>query len=361
MSGNERGRTLIVVGAGGTAGHVVPAIAVARELRARGAAVSFLGGSRAEAELVPAAGFPFKAIPTAGLDRTNPLRALRGAARALVGVGCAAVALRRLRPSAVYAAGGYVGATVGFAAVALRIPVVVGEADSHLGLGNRLLAPFARRLCLAFPIPGREGGRYRVCGRPLPARPVSREQARASLGLAPDAPYVVVFGGSLGARSLNEAALAVLGRLGVAVLHVAGVREYDRLASRPLPDGYRLERFLAPEELSLHLSAADLAICRAGGSVLEVAAHGVPLVVVPYPLAAADHQRSNARYLVQRGAAVAVEDDALPEGLAAAVKGLLEDRGRLAEMARAARALSPPDAAAAIAEEVLEAGGWSGP
>jgi UDP-N-acetylglucosamine--N-acetylmuramyl-(pentapeptide) pyrophosphoryl-undecaprenol N-acetylglucosamine transferase len=349
---------LVVIAAGGTAGHVVPAIAVGKALAGRGVEVRFIGGRRAERELVPKAGFPFEEVPMGGLDRSSPLRAANGAVRSLVGVAASLRLLRQLAPAAVFCAGGYAGATVGLAAAALRLPLVIAEADSHLGLGNRLLAPFARRVCLAFPIPGREGGKYLRSGRPIPHAPPAKEDARRALRIPLEETYLVLFGGSLGARSLNEAALAVLPPLGVRVLHLAGLREGDRLAAADLPPTYRLERFLPPEELSLHLAAADLVICRAGGSVLEVAAHGTPMVVVPYPLAAADHQRANARYLVSHGAAVAVEDSDLPEGLARAVKELLADPNRLQQMGLAARQLSPPDGAQRIADQILEVAGW---
>jgi UDP-N-acetylglucosamine--N-acetylmuramyl-(pentapeptide) pyrophosphoryl-undecaprenol N-acetylglucosamine transferase len=147
----------IVIAAGGTAGHVVPALAVADALRAEGARVVFVGGERAERTLVPAAGYELRTIAVEGLSRTNPLKAARAAAKAVGAVGAAARILREVRPGAVMGGGGYVAGPVGAAAVARRTPLVLTEADSHLGLANRLLAPFARRVCLAFPIPGREG------------------------------------------------------------------------------------------------------------------------------------------------------------------------------------------------------------
>ena len=158
----------IVIAAGGTAGHVVPALAVADALRARGAEVTFIGGERAEAQLVPAAGYPLHTIAVAGLDRGNPLRAARALALAVKAFLRARALLGELRPDAVMGGGGYVSGPVGLAAVTRRIPLVLTEADSHLGLANRALAPFARRVCLAFAIDGRDGRRYRVTGRPIP-------------------------------------------------------------------------------------------------------------------------------------------------------------------------------------------------
>src|SRR5687768_2842220 len=168
----------IVIAAGGTAGHVVPAIAVADALRAEGADVLFVGGERAEAELVPAAGYPLEPIRVEGLSRSNPLKAARAAVKAAGALRAASRLLAGHRPDAVLGGGGYVAGPVGLAAVLRRIPLVLAEADSHLGLTNRALASRARRVCLAFPLAGRDGPRYRVTGRPVPATVADREGAR---------------------------------------------------------------------------------------------------------------------------------------------------------------------------------------
>src|SRR4051794_28253225 len=158
----------VVIAAGGTAGHVVPALAVADALRADGAEVRFVGGERAERELVPGAGYEIETLSVEGLSRTNPLRAGRAALKAVRAVARSVRLLRELRPDAVMGGGGYVAGPVGLAAVLLRIPLVLTEADSHLGLANRLLAPFARRGCPAFPIDGPGGSPYPGTGRPGP-------------------------------------------------------------------------------------------------------------------------------------------------------------------------------------------------
>src|SRR3954466_4179245 len=196
----------VLIAAGGTAGHVVPALAVADALRAEaGARVVFAGGERAEKTLVPEAGYELRPIAVEGLSRTNPLKAARGAMRAAAALRTAQKIIRDVRPDAVMGGGGYVAGPVGAAAVAARIPLVLTEADSHLGLTNRLLARFAQRVCLAFPIAGREDDRHRGTGRPVPPPVQDRAAARARFGLAEDDVCVLVFGGSLGARSINEA------------------------------------------------------------------------------------------------------------------------------------------------------------
>jgi UDP-N-acetylglucosamine--N-acetylmuramyl-(pentapeptide) pyrophosphoryl-undecaprenol N-acetylglucosamine transferase len=354
----------IVIAAGGTAGHVVPALAVAEALREAGAQVTFVGGGRAEAELVPAAGFPLYSLHVEGLSRTRPLQAARALALALAASLRARALLRELAPHAVMGAGGYVAGPVGAAAVLRRLPLVLSEADSHLGLTNRLLAPFARRVCLAFPIAGLGGARYRVTGRPVAPSPIAREEARRRLGVGPQEVLLLVFGGSLGARSINLAAVAALtaardaAGAPVRVLHISGRRDYQQLAGRELPPGYELAELLTPERFADALAAADLAVARAGGSVFELAVHGLPAILVPYPQAAADHQSANARWMSDGGAAVTIPDGELtPARLAAEVGALLGDRRRLAAMSQAARALARPDAARAVADELLAAAG----
>jgi UDP-N-acetylglucosamine--N-acetylmuramyl-(pentapeptide) pyrophosphoryl-undecaprenol N-acetylglucosamine transferase len=367
----------IVIAAGGTAGHVVPALAVAAALRAESAEVEFIGAARAEARLVPAAGFRFHQISVEGLSRANPLKALRALLRAGLALARARRLLQQLEPDAVMGGGGYVAGPVALAAVSLRIPLVLTEADSHLGLTNRMLAPFARRVCLSFPLNGRDGARYRVTGRPIPAAGGDERAARARLGIGAQETCVLVFGGSLGARSINLAAADAFagrpapgspvqgspapgppapGELALRVLHVSGERDYQELRARALPPGYDLREYLQERDFADALTAADLAVARAGGSVFEIAAHGVPAVLVPYPHAAGDHQRTNARWMSDAGAAVVIPDGELTASrLAAQVGELLADRERLARMAAAAKALARPRAAAEVAEELLEA------
>jgi UDP-N-acetylglucosamine--N-acetylmuramyl-(pentapeptide) pyrophosphoryl-undecaprenol N-acetylglucosamine transferase len=338
---------------------VVPALAVAAALRDRGADVEFVGGERAEAELVPAAGYPFHRLALAGLDRRNPLRAARAIGLAGVAVGRARGLLRRLGADAVLGGGGYVAAPVGVAARSLRLPLFLTEADSHLGITNRLLSSSAWRVFLAFPIDGREGGRYVLTGRPIPpgTGTADRARARERFGIEPAASCLLVFGGSLGARSLNRAAVEAFGRESpYTILHTSGHRDYDELRDRLRafgePDHYRLHAYAQP--FVDCLAAADLVAARAGGSVFELAAAGLPSVLVPYPNATADHQTKNARWLEQAGAAVVVPDVELDGArLRREVEALFRDPGRLAAMGTAARGLARPDAAERIADEIL--------
>ncbi len=336
----------------------MPALAVADELRARGAEPLFVGArGRAEEQLVPGAGYEISYLAVRGIDRRNPLRAMGALAQAGAAVGGARGLLGRVGADAVLGGGGYVAGPVGMAAVARRTPLVLSEADSHLGLANRLLAPFARRVCLAFPIPGRDGERYVVTGRPV-ARDIveaDRDTARERLGVPPGARCVLVFGGSLGARSVNLAAVEALRDADAFVLHITGRRDFAEVrdaSRRGAPVDYRVFEYV--DSLADPLAAADLVVARAGGSIFEIAAAGRPAILVPYPAATADHQTGNASWMADAGAAVMLRDDDLTaERLRSAVQELLTDPKRLEQMASASKSLAKPDAAARIADEVL--------
>src|SRR5882757_5955073 len=266
----------VLIAAGGTAGHVVPALAVADRLKAAGADVVFVGGERAEAQLVPAAGYELRTIRVEGLSRTNPLRAARAVLRAGAAVATAHRILGELRPAVVLGGGGYVAGPVGLAALIRRIPLVLTEADSHLGITNRLLAGRARRVCLAFPIEGRDGPRYRVTGRPVPPPARDPVAARRRFSLAPRELCVLVFGGSLGARTINEAAVEAFAAAPFRVLHAAGERDHAALAARTGGPHYDLRPYI--EDFGDALVACDLCVARAGGSIFEIAAAGRPAV-----------------------------------------------------------------------------------
>jgi len=285
-------------------------------------------------------------------------------------VGAARRVLERRRAEVVLGGGGYVAGPAGLAALRMGLPLVLTEADSHLGLANRLLARRARRVCLAFPIPGRDGAPYIVTGRPVP-RPVLEAEpthARRRFGIPEPADCVAVVGGSLGARSINLAAFDAFTRMerGLPhdhvgqpwVIHIAGRRDYPELRRRwdeqGRPERYALLQY--EPDLGDVLAAADLVVARAGGSVMEIAAAGRPAILIPYPHATADHQTTNARWMADGGAAVVIPDAELTaESLSRAIAELLADEDRLREMGIAARRLAKPDAAQRIAHEVLGA------
>jgi len=317
--------------------------------------VTFAGSpDRVEARLVPERGYAFDAFRVAGFPRRPGLRLLRALWLAAAAPAACLRILARRRPDVVLGGGGYVAGPMVLAAWLRRIPATLTEADAELGLANRLAAPFARRLFLAYPSPGVHDGKVRVVGRPIPStsRVVPREEARQQLGLAQEGPLVLVFGGSLGARTLNETAVAAWGDAGPAVLHLCGERDFSELKSRVTRAGYRLLPFV--DEFGAALGAADLVVSRAGGSVWEIAAAGRPAILVPYPDATADHQRRNAEYFEHTGGAVIVADSDAHSAIPRFVDELLADPARMREMAEAMRAAAKPDAADRIADELIE-------
>ena len=316
--------------------------------------VTFAGSpDRVEAQLVPERGYPFDAFTVAGLPRRPGLTLVRALGRAVAAPAACARILARRDPDVVLGGGGYVAGPMVLAAWLRRIPAVLTEADAHLGLANRIAAPFARRVFLALPVDGRSGGKYRVVGRPVPAssRAVARDEGRRALGLSPDAQVVLVFGGSLGARLLNELAVDAWADSGPAVVHLCGERDYAVLRPRVSRQDYILRPFI--EEIGQAYGAADVVVARAGGSVWELAAAGLPAVLVPGEFATGAHQTKNAQVFADAGGAVIVRErdvSTIPK----LVDELLADDGRRARMAAAMRDAAKPDAAERIADELVE-------
>jgi UDP-N-acetylglucosamine--N-acetylmuramyl-(pentapeptide) pyrophosphoryl-undecaprenol N-acetylglucosamine transferase len=239
------------------------------------------------------------------------------------------------------------------AAASMRIPAALAEADAHVGLANRLAAPFAKRVFLAYPIPGHGDRKYRVVGRPIPARAraIPQAAAREIFELPADGPVLLVAGALAGARSLNEQVVESFGAVGPAVLHITGDRDFATLRPRVSRPDYRM--IATTDRIGAAYSAADLVLARAGSSVWEIAAAGKPAILVPYPFATGDHQAKNAEHFVRAGGAIMVRDLDL-EDVPDHVRSLLGDPRRLATMGEAMRRAARPDAAEEIAEELIE-------
>jgi UDP-N-acetylglucosamine--N-acetylmuramyl-(pentapeptide) pyrophosphoryl-undecaprenol N-acetylglucosamine transferase len=315
--------------------------------------VTFAGSpDRAEARLVPDAGYELDTFRVSGLPRQPGIAQARAVLHALAAPAACHRILARRRPVAVLGAGGYVGAPMVVAAARRRIPAALTEADAHLGLANRLAAPFAKRVFLSFPIDGRKPPKYEVVGRPLPAnaRPLPRDEARDRLGLPAEEPVLLVAGARAGARALNEFAVETFGASGPAVLHVSGERDYDALRPRVTRPDYVLVPVL--DGLGAAYGAVDLALMRSGSTVWELAAAGVPAVLVPYPFATGDHQTKNARYFQSAGGAILIPESDLGS-VAETLRSLLDDPPRLAAMSAAMKQVAKPDAAETIAEEFM--------
>jgi len=264
---------------------------------------------------------------------------------------CRAI-LRRRRPDVVLGGGGFVAGPMVFAASTMHIPSALTEADAHLGLANRLAAPFARRLFLAYPVETRYLGKSVVVGRPIPAqsRPVPQADARAIFELPPAGPVLGVFGALAGARALNDLVADTWGAAGPPILHITGERDFESVRRRVHRDDYRVvprtNRFGAA------ISACDLVLARSGSTVWEVAAAGRPAIYVPYPFATADHQALNAQHFVRAGGAIMVREldlDDVPE----LARSLLEDPARRERMSEAMLRAARPDAAAEIADGLI--------
>jgi UDP-N-acetylglucosamine--N-acetylmuramyl-(pentapeptide) pyrophosphoryl-undecaprenol N-acetylglucosamine transferase len=346
-------RIVCVIAAGGTAGHVRPALAVAEALRDRAVSVTFAGTpDRVESRLVPEAGFALDTFPVSGFPRTLGVPLVRALWRAALAPWRCFRILGRRRPDVVLGAGGFVAGPMVLAARLRGVPAVLTEADAHLGLANRLAAPFARRVFLAYDIPGRRAPKYRVVGRPVPKAHLgaSREEGRRRFGIELDVPLVAVYGALAGARSLNEMAVAAWGNEGPAVIHLSGERDFEALRDRVSRPDYVL--LPHTDHFGEVLAAADLVVSRAGGTVWELAAAGTPAVLVPYPHATADHQTLNARHFERGGGAVVVPDREVAS-VPVLVAELLADPGRLASMRGAMLALARPGAAEEIAEELI--------
>jgi UDP-N-acetylglucosamine--N-acetylmuramyl-(pentapeptide) pyrophosphoryl-undecaprenol N-acetylglucosamine transferase len=299
------------------------------------------------------AGFELDVFRVEGFPRRPGLALARALGAAALAVPAAVGILRRRRPDVVLGGGGYVAGPIVLAAGALRIPAALTEADAHLGLANRLAGPFARRILLAFPVEGLEGEKYRVVGRPIPKRsePIPPDEARRRFELPGTGPVVLVFGGSQGARTLNEMAVSAFGDTGPAILHLCGERDYAALRERVHREDYVL--LPLTDDFGAALGAADLVVSRAGGAVWEVAAAGKPAILVPFPHATADHQLKNARYFDRDHGALIVPDDQAQTRVPKLVKELLADPARLAAMGKAMLALAKPNAADVIAEELI--------
>ncbi|MEZ5126430.1 MAG: glycosyltransferase [Thermoleophilia bacterium] len=349
----------VLLAAGGTGGHLQPILAVADEARRRGARVVVVT-TPSQVERIPAA-YTAYAMELKGITRGLSPRAHAHTLGLLAAATPRSLEiLGEARPNVAVGGGGYASGPI-IALAALRgVPALALEADAHLGVANQLLRPFVRRVCLSFPIKELQPPKFVVTGRPLSAAQLAATAAegREAFALRGDLPVVLVFGGSQGAQSINTACIdAFAGReLDFELVHVCGPRNYDDVRARLAAKGERFERYhVLPysERLAAAMAAATLVVARAGGSVAELAAHGRPAILVPYPHATADHQRKNAQWM-ERGGAALVVDDAVLTGplLGRLVEGLVADPGRLAAMAAASAALGRPDAAQRVVDEI---------
>ena len=352
----------VVVAGGGTAGHIEPALALADAVRRLdpGAEVTALGTARGlETTLVPARGYPLELVPPVPLPRKPSAELLRLPVRVRGAVRRTRQVLDAVGADVVVGFGGYV-ALPAYLAARGRVPIVVHEANARAGLANKVGARFAARVAAA--VPGSGLPRAQVLGIPLRRaittldRAALRASAREHFGLHPDAPTLLVTGGSQGARSLNEAvsgAAAELAAAGIGVLHAHGPRNTVEVLEQRDAARYVAVPYL--DRMDLAYAAADLVLCRAGAmTVAELSAVGLPAVFVPLPHGNGE-QALNARPVVTAGGAVLVDDAELtPSRVVAEVVPILTDAARLATMSGAARVAGHPDADERLARIVLD-------
>jgi len=354
----------VLIMAGGTGGHVFPALAVAKVLRERGVPVVWLGvPDSMESRLVPANGFPIEWVRVRGIRGKGAAAWLAAPFRVAAAVLEAARILRRIKPRAVLGAGGYVSGPGGIAAWLLRIPLLIHEQNAVAGLTNRWLARFASQVLEAFPGSFGAGVKARTVGNPVRADIAGIAEPGERFAGRTGRARLLVFGGSQGAQRLNATVPQALSRLDPArrpeVRHQAGTRGIE--AARAAYQGLAVEAEVLPfiDDMAAAYAWADLALCRAGAmTIAELQAAGLGALLVPFAAATDDHQTKNAEAMVRVGAGrVLPEAELTPERLSADLAELTGDRARLLEMARAARAARNVDAAARLADLCVAAGG----
>ena len=373
--GRGRSRRGVLITGGGTAGHLMPGLAIARAVVDRGlvedaGSVHLVGSRRGvESELVPSTEFGLSLLPGRGLRRSFTPGNLVSIAGLFIACLRSVYLVLRLSPRVVVATGGYACVPCGLAAVALRVPLIVAEQNAVPGAASRLLSRFAQVAAVSFP--GTDLPRAVMTGNPV--RPEirdmtqegARESARERMAVG-DRDLVAVFGGSLGARRINQAverAVADWDGPPLVVHHVVGRRDWtsEDTGQHGVTPSVDYRRVAYEDDMASVLVASDLAICRAGAtSLAELAVLGIPSILVPLPGAPGDHQSANAQQLAEAGGAVVLEDENLSgDRLRVTIGALLSDGATLTEMASRARALGRPDAADRVADLVAVHGGFS--
>lgn len=368
---------LVVLSGGGTAGHINPALALAEVLGDRGAEVRFAGTpGGVEARLVPEAGIKFQPFEASGFNRKHPLSLIRALKLISHSTKQAKRWFSEVKPSVVVGFGGYVSIPVARAAEQMGIPVVVHEQNSVMGLANKELSKKASAVCLTYEC-AKEGvsipasAQVHVTGNPVRKKVLlaTREEGRAMLGIPDDATMLLVFGGSLGARRINEGIAAMkqqlLARENLHVVHITGPKELDRTTAELALTDEEAERWHVmgyQNRMGETLAAADAIVSRAGAtSLAEISARAIPALLVPYPHATADHQTTNARAYVAAGCAEMIPDAEVgTEKFAQLVCSLVDDPSLREGMIAAARAQKTADAAAKLADVVMGAASSAG-
>lgn len=351
----------VMVIAGGTGGHVYPGLSVADYLRARGVRVVWMGTRTGlEARVVPAAGFDIEWVTVRGLRRRGALAWLLLPLMLALALSQSLRILRRVRPAAVLAMGGFVAGPGGLIAGVLRTPLLLHEQNAVAGLTNRCLAPLADQVLCGFPGAFKHVARARHVGNPV--RPeIGALASTTNVSATAESLCLLVLGGSGGAQVLNAVIPQALrewkGRSGPEVWHQCGAQwvESTRAAYAGCALAVRVDGFI--EDMAAAYRWADLVICRAGAiTIAELCAAGRAAILVPYPHAVDDHQTANARFLAEREAAILLPQERLqPSSVLELLRGFAANRELLSRLARNARRCAMPDAAETVGELCLEA------
>lgn len=355
----------ILISGGGTGGHIFPALSIANALKRRlDADILFVGAdNRMEMEKVPAAGYEIKGLPVAGFDRKNLLRNIGVLLKLRKSMSIASRIVKDFKPDIAIGVGGYCSGPTLKAAQKAGVPTLLQEQNSYAGVTNKLLARKAKKICVAYPEMERffPADKIVMTGNPvrkdLLSQTITAEKARERFGLNPKLPTVLVVGGSLGARTLNESMEAGIRRLyeeGIQVIWQTGKNFGDRgpAAAKNL-EGVVVTRFIS--DMASAYAAADLVVSRAGaGSISELELLGKPSVLVPSPNVAEDHQTKNARALSDKGAAILVEDSKAADSLVDEIIALIGDGEKLADMSGKIRELALPDSDEKIVDEIVK-------
>ncbi len=364
------GELRVIISGGGTGGHIFPAVSIANEIRAKrpDAKILFVGAEgRMEMQRVPAAGYEIKGLPIAGFNRKNLLKNIPVLFKIMKSRAMARQIIRDFRPQVAVGVGGYASGPTLNVAESLGIPTLIQEQNSYAGVTNKLLAKKARKICVAYEGMSRffPAEKILYTGNPvrqnLLEQTLSKEEAVRSFGLVPGKQTILVVGGSLGARTLNE---SILGNLPLVkqqsrVQFIWQTGKYysaaiqEELSRRGCPDNLKVMDFIA--DMKAAYAAADLVISRAGaGSISEFCLLGKPVILVPSPNVAEDHQTKNAQALVQKGAALYVTDAEASRTLMPLAINTVTDHDKLESLSRQIVQLARPNAASDIADEVLK-------
>lgn len=357
----------IIISGGGTGGHIFPAVSIANAIKALepDTDILFVGAEgRMEMQRVPDAGYPIKGLPVAGFDRKRLWRNFSVLWKLFKSQNMAAKIIRDFQPDAAVGVGGYASGPTLKVAQKAAVPTLIQEQNSYAGVTNKLLAKDANRICVAYDKMDRffPADRIMLTGNPIRQALLNKPtqaEARESFGLDANTPTLVVIGGSLGARTLNEAMLAGMEQLadaGVQVIWQTGSYYAKEMEERMKGVTKKPRMYMGPfiKDMAAAYAAANLVVSRAGASsISEICLLGVPSILVPSPNVAEDHQTKNAMALVEKNAAAYVADADAVDTLASTALILLDDEAHLADMSTNVQKMAHPDAAEVIAKEVL--------